>query len=159
MAHVSTPALSFASRFGAAAPAVRRIGRIALAATLALGALGLAGCGTSHPVTKAGEACASCHSDGRATAVTPDASSATETGLTFAIDSSADEVYLCTASIADTGTVVPARMRTIPASEFGAVTVSEPGLYALCAGDTSSPSATVLINATDSGDAIANVRV
>ena len=66
MAHVSTPALSFASRFGAAAPAVRRIGRIALAATLALGALGLAGCGTSHPVTKAGEACASCHSDGRA---------------------------------------------------------------------------------------------
>ena len=71
----------------------------------------------------------------------------------------ADEVYLCTASIADTGTVVPARMRTIPASEFGAVTVSEPGLYALCAGDTSSPSATVLINATDSGDAIANVRV
>ena len=159
MAHVSTPALSFASRFGAAAPAVRRIGRIALAATLALGALGLAGCGTSHPVTKAGEACASCHSDGRAAAVTPDASSATETGLTFAIDSSADEVYLCTASIADTGTVVPARMRTIPASEFGAVTVSEPGLYALCAGDTSSPSATVLITATDSGDAIANVRV
>ena len=159
MAHVSTPALSFASRFGAAAPAVRRIGRIALAATLALGALGLAGCGTSHPVTRAGEACASCHSDGRAAAVTPDASSATETGLTFAIDSSADEVYLCTASIADTGTVVPARMRTIPASEFGAVTVSEPGLYALCAGDTSSPSATVLINATDSGDAIANVRV
>ena len=159
MAHVSTPALSFASRFGAAAPAVRRIGRIALAATLALGALGLAGCGTSHPVTKVGEACASCHSDGRAAAVTPDASSATETGLTFAIDSSADEVYLCTASIADTGTVVPARMRTIPASEFGAVTVSEPGLYALCAGDTSSPSATVLINATDSGDAIANVRV
>ena len=159
MGHVSTPALSFASRFGAAAPAVRRIGRIALAATLALGALGLAGCGTSHPVTKAGEACASCHSDGRAAAVTPDASSATETGLTFAIDSSADEVYLCTASIADTGTVVPARMRTIPASEFGAVTVSEPGLYALCAGDTSSPSATVLINATDSGDAIANVRV
>ena len=159
MAHVSPPALSFASRFGAAAPAVRRIGRIALAATLALGALGLAGCGTSHPVTKAGEACASCHSDGRAAAVTPDASSATETGLTFAIDSSADEVYLCTASIADTGTVVPARMRTIPASEFGAVTVSEPGLYALCAGDTSSPSATVLINATDSGDAIANVRV
>lgn len=68
-------------------------------------------------------------------------------------------MYLCTASIADTGTVVPARMRTIPASEFGAVTVSEPGLYALCAGDTSSPSATVLINATDSGDAIANVRV
>ena len=50
-------------------------------------------------------------------------------------------------------------MRTIPASEFGAVTVSEPGLYALCAGDTSSPSATVLINATDSRDAIANVRV
>ena len=140
MAHTSTPALASISRFGAAAPAVRRIGRIALAATLALGALGLAGCTSSHPVTKAGEACASCHSDGRAAAVTP-------------------EVYLCTASIADTGTVVPARMRTIPASEFGAVTVSEPGLYALCAGDTSSPSATVLINATDSGDAIANVRV
>ena len=159
MAHASTPALSFASRFGAAAPAVRRIGRIALAATLALGALGLAGCGTSHPVTKAGEACASCHSDGRAAAASPDLSAAVATGPTFAIDSSADEVYLCTASIADTGTVVPARMRTIPASEFGAVTVSEPGLYALCAGDTSSPSATVLINATDSGDAIANVRV
>ena len=57
------------------------------------------------------------------------------------------------------GTVVPARMRTIPASEFGAVTVSEPGLYALCAGDISSPSATVLVNATEDGPADVTVRV
>ena len=42
-------------------------------------------------------------------------------------------------------------MRTIPASEFGAVTVSEPGLYALCTGDVASPSATVLVSATESG--------
>ena len=161
MAHASTPALSFASRFGAAAPAVRRIGRIALAATLALGTLGLAGCGTSHPVTKAGEACASCHSDGRAAAASPNLTAAAVTGLTFAIDSSADEVILCSAVVADDegGTVVPARMRTIPASEFGAVTVSEPGLYALCAGDISSPSATVLVNATEDGPADVTVRV
>ena len=55
--------------------------------------------------------------------------------------------------------MVPARMRTIPASEFGAVTVSEPGLYALCAGDISSPSATVLVNATEDGPADVTVRV
>lgn len=65
---------------------------------------------------------------------------------------------LCTASIADTGTVVPARMRTIPASEFGTVTVSEPGLYALCTGDISSPSATILVNATKGGDADVTAR-
>ena len=153
MAHASTPALASISRFGAAAPAVRRIGRIALAATLALGTLGLAGCGTSHPVTKAGEACASCHSDGRAAAASPNLSAAAVTGLTFAIDSSADEVILCSAVVADDegGTVVPARMRTIPASEFG--------LYALCAGDISSPSATVLVNATEDGPADVTVRV
>lgn len=161
MAHASTPALSFASRFGAAAPAVRRIGRIALAATLALGALGLAGCASSHPVTKAGEACVSCHSDGRAAAASPDLSAATETGLTFAIESGADEVVLCSAVIAENegGTVVPARIRTIPADEFGAVTVSEPGLYALCTGDIAKPSATVLINATEDGPADVMVRV
>lgn len=50
-------------------------------------------------------------------------------------------------------------MRTIPASEFGAVTVSEPGLYALCTGDISSPSATILVNATEDGDADVTVRV
>ena len=129
--------------------------------TGALMALGLAGCGTSHPVTKAGEACASCHSDGRAAAASPNLSAAAVTGLTFAIDSSADEVILCSAVVADDegGTVVPARMRTIPASEFGAVTVSEPGLYALCAGDISSPSATVLVNATEDGPADVTVRV
>ena len=50
-------------------------------------------------------------------------------------------------------------MRPIPASEFGAVTVSEPGLYALCTGDISSPSATILVNATEGGDADVTVRV
>ena len=50
-------------------------------------------------------------------------------------------------------------MRTIPASEFGAVTVSEPGLYARCTGDISSPSATILVNATEGGDADVTVRV
>ena len=56
-------------------------------------------------------------------AASPNLSAAAVTGLTFAIDSSADEVILCSAVVADDegGTVVPARMRTIPASEFGAV--------------------------------------
>lgn len=168
MAHVSTSTLASASRAetptagrAIAAPAAYRAARLALTAVLALGALGLAGCASSHPVTKAGEACASCHSDGRAAAASPDLSAATETGLTFAIDSSADEVHLCSAVVADdeNGTVVPARMRTIPASEFGSVTVSEPGLYALCTGDTAAPSATVLINATEAGPADVTVRV
>lgn len=135
--------------------------RLALAAALALGTLGLAGCGTSHPITKSGEACASCHSDGRAPSTSPDLSAATETGLTFAIESSADEVYLCSAVIAENegGTVVPARIRTIPAAEFGAVTVSSPGLYALCVGDIAKPSATVPINATEGAPTDVTVKV
>ena len=36
-------------------------------------------------------------------------SSATETGLTFAVESGADEVYLCTAAVAEDGTVIPSR--------------------------------------------------
>lgn len=143
----------------ASASPTQRKAQLALAAALALCMLALAGCASSHPVTRTGETCASCHSDGRAAAATPNLSTATETGLTFAIESSADEVYLCTAQIADNDTVVPARLCTIPADEFDSITLSEPGLYALCVGDISSPSATVLINATDSGDAIANVRV
>ena len=110
-------------------------------------------------MTKSGEACASCHSDGRTAVESPDTASATETGLTFAIDSSAEEVWLCTASLAEDGTVVPARQRTIPADEFGAVTVSSPGLYALCTGDVANPSATVLVNATEHGPAGVAVRV
>ena len=43
--------------------------------------------------------------------------------------------------------------------EDGAVTVSRPGLYALCTGDIASPSATVLINATGSGPADAVVKL
>ncbi len=136
-----------------------RAGRLVLAAALAATALGLAGCASSHPITKPGEACASCHSDGRMTAADPDLSNATETGLTFAVESGAEEVYLCTASIAEDGTVVPARQRSIPASEFGEVTVSSPGLYALCTGDVASPSATVLINATESGPTDVTVKL
>lgn len=136
-----------------------RAARLALTALLASTVVGLAGCTSNHPITKPGEACASCHSDGRTAAADPDLSSATETGLTFAVESGAEEVYLCTASIAEDGTVVPARQRSIPADEFDSVTVSSPGLYALCTGDVASPSATVLINATESGPTDAAVGV
>lgn len=140
-------------------PAFSRASRLALAALLASTVIGLAGCASSHPITKSGEACASCHSDGRAAAGSPDTTSATETGLTFSIDSSADEVWLCTASLAEDGTVVPARQRTISSNEFDSVTVNSPGLYALCTGDIASPSTTVLINATEDGPADAAVGV
>ncbi|MDE8702175.1 hypothetical protein PZH32_04265 [Adlercreutzia equolifaciens] len=139
--------------------AFSRAGRLALVALLAGAVIGLAGCASSHPMIKSGQACISCHGDDRAAVDSPDLSKATETGLTFAIDSSADEVSLCTASIAENGTVIPERQRTIPASEFGEVTVSSPGLYALCTGDVASPSATVLINATENGPADVAVRV
>ena len=75
----------------------------------------------------------------------------TRPGLTFAVESGADEVYLCTAAVAEDGTVVPSRDRTLSADELGAVTVNRPGLYALCTGDVASPSATVLVSATESG--------
>ena len=68
-----------------------------------------------------------------------------------AVESGADEVYLCTAAVAEDGTVVPSRDRTLSADELGAVTVNRPGLYALCTGDVASPSATVLVSATESG--------
>ena len=84
---------------------------------------------------------------------------ATETGLTFAVESGAGEVYLCTAALTEDGTVIPSRDRTLSADELGAVTVSRPGLYALCTGDIASPSATVLINATGSGPADAVVKL
>lgn len=132
---------------------------LALACLLTASAGTLAGCASSHPITKSGEQCASCHSDGRAAVEGTGSASATETGLTFAVESDAEEVYLCTAAVAEDGTVIPSRDRTLPADEFGAVTVSRPGLYALCTGDIASPSATVLINATESGRADAVVKL
>ena len=126
---------------------------LALACLLTASAGTLAGCASSHPITKSGEQCASCHSDGRTAVEGAGSASATETGLTFAVESGAEEVYLCTAA------VIPSRDRTLSADELGAVTVSRPGLYALCAGDIASPSATVLINATESGPADAVVKL
>ena len=61
--------------------------------------------------------------------------------------------------VKEDGTVIPSRDRTLSADELGAVTVSRPGLYALCTGDIASPSATVLINATGSGPADAVVKL
>ena len=129
----------------------RRFAALALAALLTTSALALVGCASSHPITKSGEQCASCHSDGRAAVEGTGSASATETGLTFAVESGADEVYLCTAAVAEDGTVVPSRDRTLSADELGTVTVNRPGLYALCTGDVASPSATVLVSATESG--------
>lgn len=125
--------------------------RTTLVAALALGTVALAGCSSNHPITKSGEACASCHSDGRAAAWGAEVPDATETGLAFAVESSADEVYLCTASVAEDGTVVPAQMRKLTADDLGAVTVSEPGLYSLCTGDIASPSSVVLVHAAEDG--------
>lgn len=132
---------------------------LALACLLTASAGALTGCASSHPITKSGEQCASCHSDGRAAVEGTGSASATETGLTFAVEGGAGEVYLCTAAVAEDGTVIPSRDRTLPADELGAVTVSRPGLYALCTGDIASPSATVLINATESGRADAVVKL
>lgn len=134
------------------------IRRILLALCVVVSLIALAGCSSNHPVTKTGEACASCHSDGRVAAADPDVSAATETGLTFAIDSNADEVLLCTASIADDGTIVPSRMETIRPDGFDAVAVSRPGLYALCTGEISNPN-TVLINASENGPRDATVKL
>lgn len=136
-----------------------RLAALALACLLTASAGTLAGCTSSHPITKSGEQCASCHSDGRAAVEGTGSASATETGLTFAVESGAGEVYLCTAAVAEDGTVIPSRDRTLSADELGAVTVSRPGLYALCTGDIASPSATVLINATESGRADAVVKL
>lgn len=116
----------------------RRFAALALAALLTTSALALVGCASSHPITKSGEQCASCHSDGRAAVEGTGSASATETGLTFAVESGADEVYLCTAAVAEDGTVVPSRDRTLSADELGAVTVNRPGLYA-CAPAMSPP--------------------
>lgn len=132
---------------------------LALACLLTASAGTLAGCTSSHPITKSGEQCSSCHSDGRAAVEGTGSASATETGLTFAVESGADEIYLCTAAVAEDGTVIPSRDRTLSADELGSVTVSRPGLYALCTGDIASPSATVLINATESGRADAFVKL
>lgn len=132
---------------------------LALACLLTASAGALAGCASSHPITKSGEQCASCHSDGRAAVEGTGSASATETGLTFAVESGAEEVYLCTAAVAEDGTVIPSRDRTLSTDELGSVTVSRPGLYALCTGDIASPSATVLINATESGRADAVVKL
>lgn len=130
-----------------------RFAKMVLAILLAASVTALAGCASNHPITKAGEACASCHSDGRVAASSPDLSSATETGLTFAVESSADEVHLCTAQLAENGQAIPAKMRTLAADELSSVTVSEPGLYALCEGDVAGPSKIVLVNVTESGPA------
>ncbi len=137
----------------------KRLAALVLAGLLAASVGTLAGCASSHPITKSGEQCASCHSDGRAAVEGIGSASATETGLTFAVESGAEEVYLCTAAVAEDGTVIPSRDRTLSADELGAVTVSRPGLYALCTGDIASPSATVLINATESGPADAVVKL
>lgn len=136
-----------------------RLTALALACLLTASAGTLAGCASSHPITKSGEQCASCHSDGRAAVEGTGSASAAETGLTFAVESGAGEVYLCTAAVAEDGTVIPSRDRTLSADELGSVTVSRPGLYALCTGDIASPSATVLINATESGRADAFVKL
>ncbi|EOS50788.1 hypothetical protein [Adlercreutzia caecimuris] len=137
--------------------------RILLALCLAVSLAALAGCSSNHPITKAGEACASCHSDGRAAvegeAVDAALADATETGLTFTVGSGADKVYLCTVAVADGGTIVPAQMRALTADELGAVTVSEPGVYALCTGEISSPSSITLVNATESGPTDAVVKL
>lgn len=140
-------------------PQRTRLTALTLACLLTASAGTLAGCASSHPITKSGEQCASCHSDARAAVEGTGSASATETGLTFAVESGAEEVYLCTAAVAEDGTVIPSRDRTLPADELGAVTVSRPGLYALCTGDIASPSATVLINATESGPADAVVKL
>lgn len=137
----------------------KRLAALVLAGLLAASAGALAGCASSHPITKSGEQCASCHSDGRTAVEGTGSASTTETGLTFAVESGAEEVYLCTAAVAEDGTVIPSRDRTLSADELGAVTVSRPGLYALCTGDIASPSATVLINATESGPADAVVKL
>lgn len=60
---------------------------LALACLLTASAGTLAGCASSHPITKSGEQCASCHSDGRAAVEGTGSTSATETGLTFAVES------------------------------------------------------------------------
>ena len=70
----------------------RRFAALALAALLTMSALALVGCASNHPITKSGEQCASCHSDGRAAVEGTGSASATETGLTFAVESGADEV-------------------------------------------------------------------
>lgn len=137
----------------------KRLAALVLAGLLAASAGALAGCASSHPITKSGEQCASCHSDGRTAVEGTGSASTTETGLTFAVESGAEEVYLCTAAVAEDGTVIPSRDRTLSTDELGAVTVSRPGLYALCTGNIASPSATVLINATESGPADAVVKL
>lgn len=52
---------------------------LALACLLTANAGTLAGCASSHPITKSGEQCASCHSDGRAAVEGTGSASATET--------------------------------------------------------------------------------
>lgn len=133
--------------------------RLALIGCLTFGAFALVGCASNHPMTKSGEQCSSCHSDGRAAVEGTGSANATETGLTFAVESGAEEVYLCTAAVAEDGRVVPSRDRTLSADELDAVTVSRPGLYALCTGDVASPSATVLVSATESGPADTVVKL
>lgn len=136
-----------------------RLAALALACLLTASIGTLAGCASSHPITKSGEQCASCHGDGRTAVEGTGSGSTTETGLTFAVESGADEVYLCTAAVAEDGTVIPSRDRTLSADELGSVTVSRPGLYALCSGDIASPSVTVLVSATESGPADATVKL
>ena len=92
---------------------------LALACLLTANAGTLAGCASSHPITKSGEQCASCHSDGRAAVEGTGSASATETGLTFAVESGAGEVYLCTAAV---GPAMPlsAKVRFGISSSLGA---------------------------------------
>lgn len=107
---------------------------LALACLLTANAGTLAGCASSHPSRSP----ASSALPATAMAAPPWRAPArpvpTETGLTFAVESGAGEVYLCTAALTEDGTVIPSRDRTLSADELGAVTVSRPGLYALCTG-------------------------
>ena len=67
---------------------------LALACLLTANAGTLAGCASSHPITKSGEQCASCPIDGRAAVEGTGSASATETGLTFAVESGADALSM-----------------------------------------------------------------
>ncbi len=121
------------------------------AACALFAALMLGGCGGGHPIVRTDD-CASCHSDGRAAAgAVPD--SAVQTGLSFSVESSADEVYLCYVAVADTddSTVIPVNMRTLSADELAEVSVPEPGLYAVCTGPLDGPSSIAVIEAGEGG--------
>lgn len=128
---------------------------LCLAATLLL-----AGCSsTGHPITQ-GQECSACHNDDRSACEGVSPSNVTEVGMTFSVEIDESQVYLCTARYADEQgeTVIPTQVRSIDAAEASAVTVSEPGIYVLCAGDVSSPKMLV-VNAAEDGPQDAVVKL